>query len=156
MKDLLPLLQVRHEMRISKDKEFQFLLDDIKEFNVQRDKKLISLNETERRKERDARELKTKEREKSLLDNKLASKDKAGKIDKAADKPASQDDGLQANERSLTAELAAEKARKDAKDILLDEAAHILGDAVDLVKSNHKLAERVISSFNRKNSETRQ
>ncbi len=156
MKDLLPLLQVRHEMRISKDKEFQFLLDDIKEFNVQRDKKLISLNEAERRKERDTRETKTKDREKMRLENKITSNDKTGKADKVVEKPVSQDDGLQANERSLSAELAAEKARKDAKDILLDEAAHILGDSVDLVKSNRKLAERVISSFTRKNAEVRQ
>ncbi|MDO9191923.1 MAG: carboxy terminal-processing peptidase, partial [Undibacterium sp.] len=156
MKDLLPLLQVRHEMRISKDKEFQFLLDDIKEFNVQRDKKLISLNEAERRKERDTRETKTKDREKMRLENKLTSNDKTGKADKVVEKPVSQDDGLQANERSLSSELAAEKARKDAKDILLDEAAHILGDSVDLVKSNRKLAERVISSFTRKNAEVRQ
>lgn len=156
MKDLLPLLQVRHEMRISKDKEFQFLLDDIKEFNLQRDKKLISLNETERRKERDNREAKTKDREKIRSDSKLTANDKADKADKAAEKAASQDDGLQANERSLSAELAAEKARKEAKDILLAEAAHILGDSVDLVRSNRKLAEQVISSFTRKSAEVRQ
>lgn len=156
MKDLLPLLQVRHEMRISKDKEFQFLLDDIKEFNILRDKKLISLNEIERRKERDTREEKTKNREKVRLQDKLATNGSSDKANKVTEKSESQDDGLQANERSLSAELAAEKARKEAKDIMLDEAAHILGDAVDLVKSNRKLAERVISSFNRKNSEARQ
>ncbi|MDO9194203.1 MAG: carboxy terminal-processing peptidase, partial [Undibacterium sp.] len=117
---------------------------------------LISLNEAERRKERDTRETKTKDREKMRLENKLSSNDKTGKADKVVEKPVSQDDGLQANERSLSSELAAEKARKDAKDILLDEAAHILGDSVDLVKSNRKLAERVISSFTRKNAEVRQ
>lgn len=156
MKDLLPLLQVRHEMRISKDKEFQFLLEDIKEFNVQKEKKLISLNEVERRKERDTREEKTKSREKIRLEASLLSDKKTGKTSGAAGKPATQDDGLQANERSLSAELAAEKARKEAKDILLDEAAHILGDAVDLVKVNRKLADQVISNFTRKAAETRQ
>ena len=78
--------------------------------------------------------------------------DKVGdqKEAKEADKALTQDDGLQANERSLVSELAAEKARKDAKDILLEEAAHILGDEVDLLKTNRKLAERVISEAMRK------
>ena len=50
------------------------------------------------------------------------------------------DDGLQANERNLTTELADEKARKDAKDILLDEAAHILSDQADLMKPTPRFA----------------
>ena len=154
LKDLVPLLQVRHEMRVAKNKEFQFLVDDIKEFAVLRDKKLISLNEVERKKERDMQEAKVKNREKLRLQDKLASKDNAEKkVEIQPEKPASQDDGLQANERSLSSELAAEKARKDAKDVLLDEAAYILGDAVDLLKSNRKLAERAISSFTKKTVE---
>jgi carboxyl-terminal processing protease len=150
MKDLVPLLQVRHEMRVAKNKEFQFIVDDIKEFVILRDKKLISLNETERKKERDIRDEKVKSREKIRLQDKLANNDNA---ETESEKPPSQDDGLQANERSLSSELAAEKARKAAKDILLDEAANILGDAVDLLKSNQKLAERVISSMTKKTSE---
>ena len=150
MKDLVPLLQVRHEMRVAKNKEFQFLVDDIKEFSALREKKLISLNEAERKKERDVQEEKVKSREKLRLQDKLASKDKT---EKTAEKPALQDDGLQANERSLSSELAAEKARKEAKDVLLDEAANILGDAVDLLKTNRKLAERAISNFTKKAAE---
>ena len=99
-------------------------------------------------------EAKVKNREKLRLQDKLASKDNAEKkVEIQPEKPASQDDGLQANERSLSSELAAEKARKDAKDVLLDEAAYILGDAVDLLKSNRKLAERAISSFTKKTVE---
>lgn len=154
LKDLFPLLQVRHELRIAKDPEFQFLIDDIKELKVMREQKLISLNETERKKERDLREEKTIKREKIRLQDKNA----GGKdgMSKPVEKPVSQDDGLQANERSLSVELAAEKTRKDAKDVLLDEAANILGDAVDLFKTNTKLAERAVSGLNRKASEVRQ
>ncbi|WP_367178088.1 carboxy terminal-processing peptidase [Undibacterium sp.] len=155
LKDLLPLLQVRHEMRTADDKEFQFIREDVSEYKVLRDKKTISLNEVERRKERDTQEQKVKDREKLRLKDKLASgkngdqkDEKAGA--KVADKAATQDDGLQANERSLASELAAEKARKDAKDVLLEEAAYILGDEVDLLKSHHKLAEGVISDAMRK------
>jgi carboxyl-terminal processing protease len=45
------------------------------------------------------------------------------------------DDGLQANERSLSADIAIEKARKNAKDVLLNEAASILADEADLQAS---------------------
>jgi carboxyl-terminal processing protease len=44
------------------------------------------------------------------------------------------------NERNLSAELAIEDANKNAKDILLNEAAHILSDEVGLMKSDAKLA----------------
>jgi carboxyl-terminal processing protease len=155
LKDLLPLLQVRHEMRVANDKEFQFILEDVNEYKLLRDKKTISLNEVERRKERDTQEQKVKDREKLRLKDKLVSGKNGDQKDekadaKVADKAATQDDGLQANERSLASELAAEKARKNAKDILLEEAAYILGDEVDLLKSHHKLAEGVINDAMRK------
>jgi carboxyl-terminal processing protease len=154
LKDLFPMLQVRHELRVAKDQEFQFLIDDIKDFKILREQKLISLNEAERKKERDIREEKTTNRAKIRLQDKSVGV-KDGVI-KSVEKPTSQDDGLQANERSLSVELAAEKTRKDAKDVLLDEAANILGDAVDLFKTNTKLAERAVFGLNRKTTELRQ
>jgi carboxyl-terminal processing protease len=140
LSDLLPLLQVRYEGRVSKDKEFQHLQEDIAEIKAQRQKNLISLNEAERRKERDQQEAKQKARDAE----KLAKSGNKDSKDKAAKKNLNEDDGLQANERSLAAELAAEKAQKDAKDVLLDEAVQIMGDEVDLLKSNTKLAARVL------------
>ncbi|MES2102600.1 MAG: carboxy terminal-processing peptidase [Pseudomonadota bacterium] len=127
--DMLPLLQMRYEARIVKEKDFQYLLEDVSTAKALRKKNLISLNEAERRKERDTQEAKIKLRDKA----------NGGK-----DKSDQQDDGLQANERNLTADLAAEKARKDAKDVILNEAANVLGDEVDLLKTNHKLAARVL------------
>ncbi|MCV2354359.1 carboxy terminal-processing peptidase [Paucibacter sp. B2R-40] len=151
MKELLPLLQIRHESRVAKDRDYQLLLDDIKDFNVQRKVKLVSLNEVERRAERDARALKTKEREAARLADKGKGDKKTTKAEQAAAKLAAQDDGLQANERSLADELAAEQARKDTRDVLLDEAAHVLGDAVDLLQSNLRLADQVTPGLARKN-----
>ena len=55
-----------------------------------------------------------------------------------------QDDGLQSNERNLNADLAIEKANKDAKDILLNEAAHILSDEVGLLKANPQFASSLL------------
>ncbi len=63
MTDLLPMLQARHDTRVKTDKDFQYLQEDIAEFTLQRKKNLISLNEVERRTERDAQEAKVKARE---------------------------------------------------------------------------------------------
>ncbi|MBR7551507.1 hypothetical protein KC220_23490, partial [Mycobacterium tuberculosis] len=72
-----------------------------------------------------------------------------GEDDDSAD-ASTQDDGLQANERSLSADIAIEKARKSAKDVLLDEAAHILGDEADLLAGIPKLAVQQPASTNGK------
>lgn len=157
LKSLVPLLNISHEARISKDKDFQYLAEDIAEFNVQRKQNFISLNELERRKERDVQEARLLAREKNGLATdkdteknpaKMVSKTKQEKTsDKAAATAkiaARQDDGLQANERNLEADLAMEKVRKDSKDILLTESAHILSDELGLLKSNAKLAASVL------------
>lgn len=135
---IVPRLIANHEVRISKDKDFQNLLADIAEFNTQRKKNLISLNETDRRKEREAQEIRVKLREKDRRADKGANA--TGKESVEARSPAFQDDGLQSNERNLNADLAIEKANKNAKDVLLIEAVHILSDEVGLLKANPKLA----------------
>ena len=53
------------------------------------------------------------------------------------------DDGLQADERNLATELAAENANKNAKDVLLNEAVHILGDEVGLLKPSSRFAAHI-------------
>ncbi|MBV8667419.1 MAG: carboxy terminal-processing peptidase [Burkholderiaceae bacterium] len=128
LSELLPMLQVRHDQRVKSDKDFQYLQEDIAEFNALRKKTSISLNEAERRAERDTQEAKIKAREKGH----------GGKEEKLT-----RDDGLQANERNLETELAEEKAEKEAKDVLLNEAAHVMSDEVDLLKSNTRLAARM-------------
>jgi carboxyl-terminal processing protease len=54
------------------------------------------------------------------------------------------DDGLQGDERSLAAEIAAEKAAKNAKDVYLQEAAHILADEVGMLKADTRMASRTM------------
>jgi carboxyl-terminal processing protease len=127
LKDVVPALQSRHQARIGKDKGFQLLLEDVAEIRRLRETKLISLNEAERRKEKDTQEARLKAREKGDSKDKLA---------------AMRDDGLQSGERSLAADLAVEKARKDVKDVLLDEAARIVADEADLASSKPQLAMR--------------
>ncbi|KSV93268.1 peptidase S41 [Sinorhizobium sp. GL28] len=108
---LLPKLQSRHEARVDSDPDFQRLLKDIADLKAQREKGTVSLNEAERRKEQAERESRRKARA------------QAGDVDDTGG-----DDGLNANERSLSADIAIENARKNAKDVLLNEAAAILAD----------------------------
>lgn len=111
----LPKLQALHDKRVESDPDFQRLIEDVAELKAQRDKGVISLNEADRRKELTARE------------NRLKSR---AQLDDGVDN--TNDDGLQSNERSLTADIALENARKKAKDVLLNEATAILSDAAGL------------------------
>lgn len=125
--ELLPLLGARHAARVAQDKGYRELLEDIAENEALRKRKEISLNAAERKREREAQEARLKSRTVK---------------DEGEDPIAVRDDGLQAGERSLGAELEAEKTRKAARDVLLDEAAHIMSDVVDILKSDTELARR--------------
>ena len=142
LKELLPLLQARHAARVAQDKDFQYLQEDIAEFNAQRKKGFISLNESERRAERDAQEARLKSRDAHHDGEKSADAKSA-----ALTATALQDDGLQSSERNLTTELASEKAQKGAKDVLLSEAVQILGDELALLKLDAKLAARALPRY---------
>lgn len=120
---LLPTLQRRHEARVESNPDFQRLLEDIADVEAQRNKGVVSLNEAERRRELTAREIRMKSR--------AQAGDGAN---------TGEDDGLRANERSLSADIAIENARKNAKDVLLDEAAAILADEADLQEGVVKAA----------------
>ncbi len=121
VKSLLPALQSRHDERAKSDADFQRLVEDIADLKTQREKGVVSLNEAERRKEAAAREkrLKSRAQENGGVDPEM-------------------DDGLQGNERSLSADIAMENARKNAKDVLLNEAAAILADDADLQNGSSK------------------
>jgi carboxyl-terminal processing protease len=82
---------------------------------AQRDKGVVSLNEAERRQELAHQASRLK-----------AQKDLNDGVDLG------DDDGMQSDERSLTADIALENARKKVKDVLLNESAAILADDVDL------------------------
>lgn len=102
-KGILPQLQTLHDERVAANPEFKKFVDDLAAVKTQRNKTIISLNETERREEMVAQAERLKSQGQS-------------------------DDGLQSNERSLTEDIALEKARKAIKDVLLNEAAAIVAD----------------------------
>ncbi|MEO7579744.1 MAG: carboxy terminal-processing peptidase [Massilia sp.] len=160
LKELFTPLQKRHQARIAKDKDFQYLEEDIAEMNRLRKDNVISLNETVRRKERDAQEARAKLREARIAANAAEVEQAAGADNKEARskvpaptkpirpaavvKASTTDDGLHADERNLAAEIAAEKAAKNAKDVLLQETAHILSDEVGMLKTDTRMASRVM------------
>lgn len=122
VKSQLAALRALHENRIRRDKDFQALLDDVARVLELRRSNVISLNEAARRKERQQQEAR------------LAAMQvgQSGSGSARAATQALSDDGLQANERKLGQDLAAEKTRESAKDILLNEAVHIVADVAAL------------------------
>ena len=130
---IVPMLIASHDKRVSHDKDFKYLQEDIAEVNKVRRTNLISLNEAERRKQREAQEQRDKSRE----------NDKGSNGTEKAVATAShvfQDDGMLSSERKLSTDLAIEDANKKARDILLTEAANIVSDEAGLLKDNPKLA----------------
>ncbi|PRC95162.1 carboxy terminal-processing peptidase [Solimicrobium silvestre] len=130
---IVPTLIADHNARVSKDKAFQDLQEDITEFKTQRKKNLISLNEDERRKEREAQKAKVKLRKNELAKTKSGNsseKDAAG-----TDASTRQDDGLLATERNFTNDKDADKKDSADKDVLLKEAAHIIDDEASLLRA---------------------
>jgi carboxyl-terminal processing protease len=122
----LATLQALHDGRVRRDKDFQNLQEDIARAQELRKSNVISLNEAVRRKEREVRE------------KRIAATQGAG--------GASSDDGLQANERNLNKELAAEKTKDAVKDVLLNEAVSILADEVALKQGKALVATGQLSS----------
>jgi len=132
----LGALRSRHEARISQDREFVALQEDIAEIARQRKSNTLSLNEAERRRLRDAQEARAAKQEVRNAAEKSRGKRAASK------QGAFSDDGLQADERPLSQDIAEADERKKAPDPLLNEAARILGDEVGLRKSADLLAEK--------------
>jgi carboxyl-terminal processing protease len=117
--DLAPVLQQlqqRHAQRVKSNPDFKAFVDNAAELKAQREQAVVSLNEAVRRREIDA------------AAGRLKTGGQAGN-----DLAASEDDGLQSNERSLSADVALENARKNEKDVLRSEAAAIVADQVDLL-----------------------
>ena len=134
---IVPMLIASHDKRVSQDQDFKYLQEDIAEFDKMRRTNLISLNEADRLKQRKAQESRDKSRDKNRDD------DKSHKATAKAGSHAFQDDGMLSSERNLSADLAIENADKNAKDILLNEAAHVISDEAELLKNNPRLVENV-------------
>ena len=123
-------------MLFRSDKEFVCLENAISNFNLQRRTNLVSLKESERRQERDVEEKRRLACDSDKVNEKIGNKVDDGQGSSTTGQRAKRDDGLQPDERNLMTELALEKSRKNAKDILLNETGHILSDEIDLLQRN--------------------
>ncbi len=132
---LLPKLETLHSERVADSKEFQWWTEDVNRYREEADETSISLNEAERRAERDANEARRKQRQETRKELGLA-------LDPLA--LASLDDGLTANERNIIEDTAREKAAEDRPDPLLRESAAILADALWLLSNDAKLSATVL------------
>jgi carboxyl-terminal processing protease len=132
---ILPQLDALHEARVAKDKEFQWWSQDVAEFRADQAKKYVSLNEAERRSERDKQEAKRVQRQ-------AARKALGLDADPLAD--VMSDDGLQVGERDVAADAARQKLAEQRPDPLLHESAAILADATGLLVQDQKLTAQVL------------
>jgi carboxyl-terminal processing protease len=133
----LPQLLRMHAERVATSPAWKLMLDELSQYKLMRDKTSISLNFAVREAERkrlDAIQAAFRARHKAIDGNDAL----------VADEDSSLDDGLNANERSLKSELKQESDAKKAKDVELDETAHVLFDAVGLIKADPKLAAEVL------------
>ena len=132
---LLPKLEALHASRVAKDKEFQWKLEDVAQFRAEAAKKYVSLNEAERRAEREKQDAQFKARQAERKALGLA-------LDPLADDLA--DDGLGASERDIVKDAAREKLVDKRPDPLLRESAAILGDAIGVLNQDRKLSAQVL------------
>jgi carboxyl-terminal processing protease len=132
-KPLIAPLTAEHDARAAKDPAWKLLLDELAAARTLHDQKSVSLNYATReaeRKQQDAQDAAFKARREALGD--------------ASAITLEPDDGLTPGERNVKASVAREKAAKQAKDIELDEAAHIMADEVTLLRKDTKLASEVL------------
>ncbi|MGN2244961.1 carboxy terminal-processing peptidase [Frateuria sp. GZRR33] len=133
----LPQLKAKHDTRVAKSPAWQLMLDELAQYKKMRDQTTVSLNLAERQAER-------KRQDAIQADFRARHKAIDGTDGSLAGDESPLDDGLNANERSLKAELKQEKEAKNAKDPELQETAHILFDAIGMIKANPKLAAEVL------------
>jgi carboxyl-terminal processing protease len=136
MKGYLAQLEAKHEARVATSPGWKLMLDELAQYQKTRAKTSVSLNLAQRQEERkqlDALQASFRARHKAIDGASAGSDDDSGL-----------DDGLNPNERSIKSELKEEKDAKNAWDPQLKETAHILFDAVGLIKADPKIAAEVL------------
>jgi len=168
LKPVIPALVERHEARVAENVEWQNFESDLADLKRLRAEKTVSLNEAVRREQRDEQEARRKAREAAAASSDTAPATEAKPDTRdgtvpgvsgasgtppAAEGPtlapdplpaASTDDGLQPDERGIQSDLKREEDARKRRDVVLDEAAHILSDEIGMVHADDKLAAEVL------------
>lgn len=137
---LIPLLEKRHERRVASDAEFQFLLEDVRLAEERRANRTLSLLESRRKAERDAEVARIAARRaarEAAIGQTAAARAAAAA---RAERESRLDDGLTADERPIDGR---DEDAPEPPDVLAIEAANILADAIDLLRSDAALAAKV-------------
>jgi carboxyl-terminal processing protease len=128
---MVAVTDFRYQVRIASDQEFGWLLSDVEEYNINKDKKEISLLETTRREEMDKDEAKREARKAARNDN--------GPLLEESDELA---DAGEPMEATVDDEDDADEGEEDddRPDLLLRESARIVGDMIELGSDEPTLA----------------
>jgi len=124
---MVAVADFRYQVRIASNQEFGWLISDVEEFNLNKDKKEISLLETTRREEMEKDEAKREARKAAresngpLLDDSDALADAGEPVEATVDADEEEDDD-------------------DRPDLLLRESARIVGDMIELNSDEPRLA----------------
>jgi carboxyl-terminal processing protease len=129
---LAAVTDFRYHGRIASDQEFEWLLSDVEEFNLNKDKKEISLLESTRREELARDEAKRAARKAAQEDN--------GPLLDESDALAVAGESLAADETDTAAD--ADEEEDDRPDLLLRESARIVRDMIELGSDEPALAKQ--------------
>ena len=127
------VLDFRYDSRIKENAEFAYLLADIEEYNSNSDRNTISLVEVVRRAEMDATEAKVAQRKQERLD--LAENGGLDVLSPTAD-PAE-------DPADLVEDPDAEEEEDEQIDLLLNEAARVVSDLIELAENHNILAQEL-------------
>jgi len=131
---VIPELDARHQTRTKKDREFQYLVEDINDYRAARDDTMVSLLESKRRSEANEQEAKRSARQ--------VERDKAKAGDRTLNPPVDPRPVSPSTSGVATAVNPAPSTpdADDQSDVLLEEAAHVLSDFIDLRGSKRPAA----------------
>ena len=132
---MVAVTDFRYQDRITSDQEFGWLLSDVEEYNLNKDKKDISLLETTRREELEKNEAKRAARKAARQDN--------GPLLDESDELAVVNEPIEVTVSEAVAaanEDEEEDEEDDRPDLLLRESARIVGDMIELGSDEPTLA----------------
>jgi len=132
MDRMVAVTEFRYQDRIGDNQEFGWLLSDVEEFNLNKDKNEISLLESTRREEKDEDEAKRKARKAARDDNGPLLEESDALVDAGEPPEAAADDA--------EADADEEDEDDDRPDLLLRESARIVGDMIELGNDERALA----------------
>jgi len=132
MDRMVAVTEFRYQDRIGDNQEFGWLLSDVEEFNLNKDKNEISLLESTRREEKDEDEAKRKARKAARDDNGPLLEESDALVDAGEPPEAAADDA--------EADADEEDEDDDRPDLLLRESARIVGDMIELGNDERTLA----------------